>query len=386
MSSLIRHIQPDLMRYDSDEKGGSTLVVNAIRKDTIQQISDSCKRTMEGFGSRADVAVLGARMAAQFGQRLDVAGGLALERELTKISTVVSTQPMTRLTSLSLIGMTPDNPLPGQLSYTATGMAQTGNRLSYSYTDKGGSASNSRSILATNIISPIIQTADYTINDMYGAALANIPLPALQMMTAKRLVEEEANSWNFYGDADRNITGLYTLPNVTPTAVANGGSGSPLWANKTPLEIFDDCMEIVQSIWDAIDGGDTNVRQQASILRPNRLAIAEASYFVLATTPMAANAALWGQSILQAVTAALRAVQPDFMIIATPEMNTGGGGSGRWMTAFADQPEVLGRVVALPGQFGVPEIHSFTTSIPYHTQVGGVQSRFPVAIRTRYGM
>lgn len=387
MSSLIAHLAPNLMRFDRDieSKAGAKLSVGAVNQALMQHVQDSCKAKMAGVGRRADMEGFVAELCAKLPQamRADQAGGLALERELTKISSVVSLMPMPELTSLALFPQTPDSPMPGQKSYTSTGVNQTGNRLSYAYTDKGGSATQERVELATNIISPIIQMADYTINDMYAAALAGVSLPDLQMLTAKRIVEEEANNWNFKGDAGRGITGLYNLPGVTPATVANGANASPLWSSKTADEIFNDCVNMVKAVWAAIDGGDTNVRGQASFLKPNRLAIATDAYFVLATTYSASN---WGDTLLIRVERALRAVVPDFMIVPAPEMNTGGGGSGLWMAAFRNDPQVVGRVVALPGEFGVPTLTSFTTSVPYHTQVGGLQSRFPVGVAIRFGM
>lgn len=372
MSSLIRQLQPDIYRLDFDPKDGfAKPAVAPLRRETVDAVHALAAKNMQGFGQR---------LAAMRG---DVAGGMALERELTKISAVQSLQPLARLTSLAVFPQTPDSPLPGQKAYTSTGISQSGNRLSYSYTDQGGSAVNSRSELITNAISPIIQFADYTLDDLYAAQLANVPLPELQMQTARRLVEEEANGWCFYGDTTRGITGLYNQPGVTPSAVANGGSGSPLWANKTPDEIFEDVVSMVQSVWAAIEGGDTNIRGQASILYPNRLIISSTSYFDLVARFSAAN---WAQTILQRLQQALGAAIPDFQIVPAPELNTGGGGSGRWMACFSDNPQVVGRVVALPGQFGIPTVESFKTAIPYHTQVGGLQSRFPVGIAIRYGM
>ena len=387
MSTLLAALSPQMIRFDRDEKrgAGANVAVGAVSQQAMKYVGDACKAKLAGTGRRADMAGFVGELCGRLPQsiRADQAGGLALERELTKISTVVALMPMPELTSLALLPQTPDSALPGQKSYTSTGVNQTGNRLSYAYTDKGGSATQERVELATNIISPIIQTADYTIDDMYAAALAGIGLPDLQMLTAKRIVEEEANAWNFYGDAGRGITGLYNLPGVTPSTVANGANASPLWSSKTADEIFNDCVSMVKAVWAAIDGGDTNVRGQASFLKPNRLAIAADAYFVLATTYSASN---WGDTLLIRVERALRAVVPDFMIVPAPEMNTGGGGSGQWMSTFRADPQVVGRVVALPGEFGVPTITSFTTSVPYHTQVGGVQSRFPIGIQTRFGM
>lgn len=372
MSSLIKQLQPDIYRLDFDPKDGfAKPVIGPVRRETVDAVQAIVAKNFRG---------LGARIAAMRG---DTAGGLALERELTKISAVQSLEPLSRLTSLAVFGTTPDSPMPGQKAYTSTGISQTGNRLSYSYTDQGGSAVNDRAELITNKILPIIQFADYTLDDLYAAQLANVPFPELQMQTARRLVEEEANRWCFLGDTTLGITGLYNMPGVTPSTVANGGSGSPLWANKTPDEIFEDVVAMVQSVWAAIEGGDTNVRGQASILMPNRLIISSTSYFELVSRFSAAN---WAQTILQRLQQALGAAIPDFQIVPAPELNSGGGGSGRWMACFSDNSQVVGRVVALPGQFGIPTVESFKTAIPYHTQVGGLQSRFPVGIAIRFGM
>ena len=337
-----------------------------------------------------DAAALHKRMDSVFrgigaALKFDSAGGIALERELTKISAYVSLQPLGVLTSFDHFPLTPDRPEPGQKAYTATGIEYSQNRVSRTYTDRGGSATVNRKILATNKITPYIQTADYTINDLYAATLANVGLPPLLMEVARRAVMEEINSDNWQGNDDEGITGVYNNTDVNKSVVANGASGSPLWVNKTPQEIFNDCQTLLQEVWNAILGGATDARGRL-FLRPNRLVMSTTSYALIAGLRIATN---FGQTVLQVLEESFKAAyDPDFRIVSAPELITGGGpgGSDKWMLAYRYDPEVAGRVVALDGTFAQPDIRSLTTSIPFHAQAGGVSIRYPVAMRIKYGM
>jgi hypothetical protein len=53
----------------------------------------------------------------------------------------------------------------------------------------------------------------------------------------------------YIGDSTAGFVGLLNSTAVTPTNVANGASGSPLWTNKTPDEILADVNEILSTTW-----------------------------------------------------------------------------------------------------------------------------------------
>lgn len=383
MSALI------MPTYRFDAKSGAPIPV-PFTDAQAKIVHDRAKATFAGLGARMDAAGIGAALQALAPHmRMDATGGLALERELTHISALTSLEVYAELTSDAHFPSTPDMAAPYQKAYIATGASFQESRVSHAYNDRGGSAAMNRKILATNPILPAIQFADYTIDEVGTAALANLPLPAYLMQAARRAVEEKRNAWNWFGDSDLGILGLYNNADINKSVVANGAGGSPLWVDKTPQEIYNDCANLVKDVWTAIKGGGVDIAGKAGRLKPNRLVLGTTAYAVLATTPMATNAQPGYYTILQALQNALKAgYGADFEITSAPELDSGGGpgGTSAWMVAYRYDGEVAGRVLALPGQFGQPEIKGFTTSVPYHTQAGGLSIRYPVAVRVKYGM
>lgn len=383
MSALI------MPTYRFDSKSGAPIAV-PYTDAQAKHVHERAKAAFAGLGARMDAVGLTTALQAMLpNRRADATGGLALERELTHISALTSLEVYAELTSDAHFPTTPDQAAPYQKAYIATGAQFSEARVAHSYTDRGGSAAMTRKILANNPILPAIQFADYTIDEIGAAQLANLPLPTYLMQAARRAVEEVRNRWNWFGDDDLGILGLYNNADINKSVVANGAGGSPLWTSKTPSEIYADCANLVKDVWTAIKGGGVDIAGRANRLRPNRLVMGTTSYAILATTPMATNAQVGVYTILEALQKALKAgYGSDFEIVSAPELDSGGGpgGTDAWMVAYRYDTEVAGRVIALPGTFGQPEIKGFTTAIPYHTQAGGLSIRYPVAVRVKYGM
>jgi hypothetical protein len=343
--------------------------IMTVSEDALKRALAIHEDQFSGFGA---MAVAAKRL------KLDTAGQIALERELTKISAVVSTEPLSDLTSLLHFPLTPDSPAPGQKSYTPTGISWSKGRVSHSYDDRGSAGTIARSELQNSVIVPHILTADYTWGDMAAAGLANLPLNSYLLQGARRAVAEEINEFNWFGSADLGVTGIYNNASITQAVVANGGSGSPLWANKTPAEIESDCVDLLGALFTQIKG--------LKGLSPNRLVMGTTQYAKLTTTFSSQNLS---QTILNRLLEVFRAAySPDFQIVSAPELVTGAGpgGADAWMLAYRYDSMVAGRVVALDGVFETPYIEPFRTSIPYHAETGGINVRMPVAMLIRYGM
>tara|TARA_R110000868_G_scaffold312282_3_gene573195 strand:- start:6215 stop:7294 length:1080 start_codon:yes stop_codon:yes gene_type:complete len=346
--------------------------IMTVTEDALKRALAIHEVQFDGFGRLA---------AAQGRIKIDTAAQIALERELTKISAVTSTEPLADLTSLMHFPTTPDAPAPGQKSYTSTGVNWSAGRVSHSYDDLGSAGTLARTELQTSIIIPHILTADYTWGDLAAAGLANQPLQSYLLQGARRKVNEEINQFNWFGDTGTGgtgVVGIYNNASITKAVVANGGAGLPGWNDKTPAEIELDCVDMLGDLFTQIKG--------LGGLVPNRLVMGTTQYAKIATTY---SAQYLSQTILERLLTLFRAAySADFQIVSAPELVTGGGGGGTsaWMLAYRYDSMVAGRVVALEGVFETPFIKPFVTSIPYHAETGGINVRMPVAMLIRYGM
>ena len=309
------------------------------------------------------------------GARVDADTGYALARELEYVSAVITQQPLADLTSMSAIPLAVDQPQPFQEVYTWKTQTWTkGGRISRSYKDLGTRGDIQVQKNSQNVV-PYIGHASWGLDDLSRAALGNVPLPALELQGALRAISEQLNSDNWFGDSAQGISGLYGATGVTTSAVANGVSGSPLWANKTPDEIEADCTELINAVVEAVKG--------KGALLPNRLALSVASYSKLATT---ARSQLSSMTILQFVQQALESVgMGGVEITKHPELADNGSGS-KWMVLYRYDPQVMGRIMPLAPTFLPPDIESTYITQALHAQGGGLNIRYPVAIQIRTGM
>lgn len=101
--------------------------------------------------------------------------------------------------------------------------------------------------------------------------------------TGIRLDFDKYMDLNVYqGQSLYGTFGLLNNTSVTAGTVANGASGSPLWADKTPDEILTDVNALIVAAWAA-----ANYDQSAV---PNHLLLPPAKYSYIATTKVSGNA------------------------------------------------------------------------------------------------
>jgi len=80
----------------------------------------------------------------------------------------------------------------------------------------------------------------YSIADQEKAAMAGQQLVNRKAMANRDAAEQKFDRIAWLGDTESGLNGLATHPNITVVTAPNGASASPLWANKTAQEIYDD--------------------------------------------------------------------------------------------------------------------------------------------------
>jgi len=88
----------------------------------------------------------------------------------------------------------------------------------------------------------------YSLQEIRAAQMAGKPLEQRKATAAVRSQRELWNRIAFYGDADHNLQGWLTNPNIPSGSVPNGGGGTPEFSTKTGEEVVADLNEIANSI------------------------------------------------------------------------------------------------------------------------------------------
>lgn len=91
----------------------------------------------------------------------------------------------------------------------------------------------------------------WTIPELKSAEALGRPIDSQKLEGLRMKHNMDVDEMVYIGDDYISATGLCNHASVTPANVANGASGSPLWANKTPDEILADFNTSLNAVWSA---------------------------------------------------------------------------------------------------------------------------------------
>jgi len=91
----------------------------------------------------------------------------------------------------------------------------------------------------------------YTSVELERSQLTAQPIDVQKIDALNQLYQMNTDQMVYVGSDDVGATGLVNSADVTATTVANGVSGSPLWAQKTPDEMLNDVNTLVEGSWAA---------------------------------------------------------------------------------------------------------------------------------------
>ena len=118
----------------------------------------------------------------------------------------------------------------------------------------------------------------YNLDEIQSSQLTGAALDQRRANSARRSTEQVVNDVSFFGDAESNLPGLFSNPNIPTGAVVNPGSGTE-WVNKTPDEILFDVNDLFSDIFET-----TNMVEQG-----NTLLIPPAQWSYIMSTPRSSN-------------------------------------------------------------------------------------------------
>lgn len=99
----------------------------------------------------------------------------------------------------------------------------------------------------------------YNIDEIRSSQLTGLALDQRRANAARRANEQVVNDVAFYGDAEHNLPGLFSNPNIPTGSVINPGAGTA-WVNKTPDEILFDVNDGFADIFETtkmVESGNT---------------------------------------------------------------------------------------------------------------------------------
>ena len=110
------------------------------------------------------------------------------------------------------------------------------------------------SIDGTRLVYPLRLLAreiSFTSVELDRSQLLGQPIDAQKTDAMNIMYQMNTDQMVYIGSQDVGAYGLLNAPQVTASTVANGISGSSLWAQKTPTEILADINELLETTWQA---------------------------------------------------------------------------------------------------------------------------------------
>lgn len=118
----------------------------------------------------------------------------------------------------------------------------------------------------------------YNLDEIQASQLTGAALDQRRANAAMRSIEQKVNDTAFFGDAESNLPGLFSNPNIPTGAVVNPGAGTE-WVNKTPDEILFDVNDLFADIFETTK----------MVERGNTLMLPPSQWSYISSTPRSAN-------------------------------------------------------------------------------------------------
>lgn len=210
----------------------------------------------------------------------------------------------------------------------------------------------------------------YNIQEMRAAVYGNVPLEQRRANSARRAIAQKENSLAFFGDANANLVGLFTAPNVTSVTIPATGTGSVTqWSAKTPDQILFD-MNLVSN---------TVVSTSLGVENPDTMLLPLSQFNYVAST---ARSDYSDKTILNYFLENNPYIKQVEWVNELASAGTSGSGSAPYarMYAYRRSPEVL--TMEVPSDFEQLEleIRNLVYKVPCIERFGGVLVYYPLAI------
>jgi len=213
-------------------------------------------------------------------------------------------------------------------------------------------------------------SVEYSVQDLRAAAMAGLPLQDHEVRAARRASEQKLDDIILNGEAEGNLYGLMTHPNIPQAAVPNGAGGTPQWSTKTADEILFDLNDIVSDMIVLTKGVEA----------PDTLVLPHAQYEYISTTARSATSDTTIMEFFLRNSPHITKIEPWYKLAGA------GTGSTDVMIAYRNDPEVIQTVIPHEFEMFPPQPKNMAFNIPCHARFGGVRIRYPLAVSIRRGI
>lgn len=211
----------------------------------------------------------------------------------------------------------------------------------------------------------------WDIQEARSALMAGIDLPIREAGIAKRTMYFLENQIAFFGDANFDLQGFLSNPNIPSGVVLNdGAAGATTFVSKTPDQIIRDINELINNVISVTKGVEV----------PDTVLLPVSIYTMLNTTAKSSNS---DTTILQF----LKNAHPEIKLWDwLNELETAGPAQEKMMVAYRRDPEVLELEVPVDFEQFTAQVQGLEYNIPCHMRCGGVKVYYPLACNKKFGI
>lgn len=214
---------------------------------------------------------------------------------------------------------------------------------------------------------------DYSLDELRKTQQMRMPIDTIKGRAAFRGSQEHSQRVAYFGDAARNMTGLFNNPNL---AVDNSTVN---WATATGQEIVADMNSLLIEVW--INSANTHVA--------NTLALDSARYAQISSQRMDSGTDTTileffkKNNLYTTMTGAELRIFPRLQLSASVLTANGVSGGKDMMMAYELNDDNLGMVNPIPWRPLAPQMKNLTVIVPCEYKISGVEFRYPFSAAYR---
>lgn len=213
----------------------------------------------------------------------------------------------------------------------------------------------------------------YSTQELRAARFAGVALELFKVDASRRSIREKENGITWLGDTAHGIVGLFAHPNVpTVQAPLDATAATRNWSGKTPDEIIADIRLLTSGVRQATNG----------VHEANTLVLPIAQYDIIANTP---RSTISDTTILEFITKPGNSFGLTLVTWLVDIAEQGTGATDMAM-AYERDPEVLELRIPMEMRTHPPQMRNLEFIIPVEAENGGIVVRYPLAVRTLYGI
>lgn len=214
---------------------------------------------------------------------------------------------------------------------------------------------------------------DYSLDELRKSQQQRMPISDLKSRAAFRGSQEHSQRVAYYGDASRNMTGLFNNPNVSTDNSAVD------YNTATGPEIFEDANQILIDIW--MDSANTHV--------PNAVAFDSKRYAKMVSTPMSETFPqmtimeyFLKNNLYTTMTGREITVFARLQLTAAERVKAGESDNDMMM-AYELSDENLSMCNPIPWRALAPQLKGLNIYVPAEYKISGVEFRYPFSAKYR---